>query len=160
MTPTGRGSPRSDNAAMNFQKLLVPVGAIVLLGLAWRSGGWGGVALAGGVIVMFLLMHFNRTMQVLKRATDRPVGYVASAVMLNAKLKKGVTLMHVIAMTRALGELRSPQDEQPELYRWADTGGSYVDAVFNGGKLQSWTLTRPEAEPDNTAPPAEENTAG
>ena len=144
---------------MNFQKLLVPVGAIVLLGLAWRSGGWGGVALAGGVIVMFLLMHFTRAMQVLKRAADRPVGYVASSVMLNAKLKKGVTLMHVIAMTRALGELRSPQNEQPELYRWTDTGGSYVDAVFNGGKLQSWTLTRPEAEPDN-APPSEENTAG
>jgi hypothetical protein len=144
---------------MNFQKLLVPVGAIVLLGLAWRSGGWGGVALAGGVIVMFLLMHFTRAMQVLKRAADRPVGYVASSVMLNAKLKKGVTLMHVIAMTRALGELRSPQNEQPELYRWTDTGGSYVDAVFNGGKLQSWTLTRPEAEPD--APPSEEqNTAG
>jgi hypothetical protein len=145
--------------AMNFQKLLVPVGAIVLLGLAWRSGGWGGVALAGGVIVMFLLMHFTRAMQVLKRAADRPVGYVASSVMLNAKLKKGVTLMHVIAMTRALGELRSPQDEQPELYRWTDTGGSYVDAVFNGGKLQSWTLIRPEAEPDN-APSSEENTAG
>ncbi|MCR8958043.1 glycerate kinase [Variovorax sp. S2] len=145
--------------AMNFQKLLVPVGAIVLLGLAWRSGGWGGVALAGGVIVMFLLMHFTRAMQVLKRAADRPVGYVASSVMLNAKLKKGVTLMHVIAMTRALGELRSPQDEQPELYRWTDTGGSYVDAVFNGGKLQSWTLIRPEAEPD-AAPPSEENTAG
>ncbi|QGW80307.1 glycerate kinase [Variovorax paradoxus] len=145
--------------AMNFQKLLVPVGAIVLLGLAWRSGGWGGVALAGGVIVMFLLMHFTRAMQVLKRAADRPVGYVASSVMLNAKLKKGVTLMHVIAMTRALGELRSPQDEQPELYRWTDTGGSYVDAVFKGGKLQSWTLTRPEAEPDS-APPSEENTAG
>ncbi|MET3439905.1 hypothetical protein ABIC94_000650 [Variovorax paradoxus] len=144
---------------MNFQKLLVPVGAIVLLGLAWRSGGWGGVALAGGVIVMFLLMHFTRAMQVLKRAADRPVGYVASSVMLNAKLKKGVTLMHVIAMTRALGELRSPQNEQPELYRWTDTGGSYVDAVFNGGKLQSWTLTRPEAEPDN-APPSEENAAG
>jgi len=144
---------------MNFQKLLVPVGAIVLLGLAWRSGGWGGVALAGGVIVMFLLLHFNRAMQVLKRAADRPIGHVASAVMLNAKLKKGVTLMHVIAMTRALGELRSPKDEQPELYRWTDAGGSYVDAVFNGGKLQSWALTRPEAAPDD-APSSEEDKAG
>ncbi|WPH14378.1 glycerate kinase [Variovorax paradoxus] len=145
--------------AMNFQKILVPVGAIVLLGLAWRSGGWGGVALAGGAIVMFLLLHFHRAMQVLKRAADRPIGYVASAVMLNAKLKPGVTLMHVIAMTRALGELRSPKDEQPELYRWTDTGGSHVDAVFNGGKLQSWTLTRPEAAPDD-APSSEEDKAG
>lgn len=145
--------------AMNFQKLLVPVGAIVLLGLAWRSGGWGGVALAGGAIVMFLLLHFHRAMQVLKRAAERPIGYVASAVMLNAKLRKGVTLMHVIAMTRALGEQRSPKDEQPELYRWTDTGGSYVDAVFSGGKLQSWTLTRPEAEPDAAAASGE-NAAG
>lgn len=137
---------------MNFQKLLVPVGAILLLGLAWRTGGWGGVALAGGAIVMFLLLHFNRAMQVLKRAAERPVGYVGSAVMLNAKLKPGATLMHVIAMTRALGELRSPKDEQPELYRWTDGGGSYVDAVFNGGKLQSWEMTRPETplEEDNT----------
>ena len=70
--------------AMNFKKFLVPVGAIVVLGLAWRSGGWGGVALAGGAIMMFLLLHFNRAMQVLKRAAERPVGYVGSAVMLNA----------------------------------------------------------------------------
>ncbi|MGJ7526216.1 glycerate kinase [Variovorax sp. GB1P17] len=140
--------------AMNFQKLLVPVGAILLLGLAWRTGGWGGVALAGGAIVMFLLLHFNRAMQVLKRAAERPVGYVGSAVMLNAKLKQGVTLMHVIAMTRALGELRSPKDEQPELYRWTDGGGSYVDAVFNGGKLQSWEMTRPDTPPEEDNTPA------
>lgn len=133
---------------MNFQKLLVPVGAVVLLGLSWHQYGWAGVAFAGGAIVMFLLMHFNRTMQVLKRAADRPIGTVASSVMLNAKLKPGVTLMHVIAMTRALGEQRSPENEQPELYRWTDAGGSYVDAVFNGGKLQSWTLTRPETPAD------------
>ncbi|WP_354327383.1 glycerate kinase [Variovorax atrisoli] len=135
--------------AMNFKNFLLPLGAIVVMALAWRAGGWGGVALAGGAIVMFLLLHFNRAMQVLKRAAERPVGYVASAVMLNAKLKPGVTLMHVIAMTRALGELRSPKDEQPEHYRWTDGGGSYVDTVFNGGKLQSWTLTRPETPADD-----------
>jgi len=102
---------------------------------------------------MFLLMHFNRAMQVLKRAADRPVGTVASSVMLNAKLKPGVTLMHVVAMTRALGELRSPQDQQPEHYRWTDAGGSYVDTVFNGGKLQGWTLTRPEVQDDEPEAP-------
>ena len=62
------------------------------------------------------------------------------------------TLMHVIAMTRALGELRSPKDEQPEHYRWTDGGGSYVDTVFNGGKLQSWALTRPETPPEEETP--------
>ena len=145
---------------MNFRKFLVPVAGLVLLGLAYRSYGWAGVALVGGAIVMFLLLHFNRAMGVLKRAADRPVGYVASAVMLNAKLKPGVTLMHVIAMTRALGELRSPADTQPELFRWTDGGGSWVDATFVGGKLREWALTRPEAPPEMTAEtPADQNGA-
>ena len=137
---------------MNFSKILVPVGGLILLGVAYRSYGWAGVALVGGAIVMFLLLHFNRTMQVLKRAADRPIGTVASAVMLNAKLKPKVTLLHVIAMTRALGEQRSPKDEQPELFRWTDAGGSWVDATFVGGKLTEWTLVRPQVAEDDASP--------
>ena len=139
---------------MQIQKFLVPIGGLVLLGFAYRGYGWPGVALVSGAIVMFLLMHFNRTMQVLKRAANKPIGYVASAIMLNAKLKEGVTLMHVMALTRSLGELRSPKDEQPELYRWTDGGLSYVDAVFLGGKLQSWELVRPAAADDDVPPQA------
>ena len=139
---------------MNFSKILVPVGGLILLGVAYRSYGWAGVALVGGAIVMFLLMHFNRTMQVLKRAADRPIGTVASAVMLNAKLKRKATLLHVIAMTRALGELRSPKDQQPELFRWTDAGGSWVDVTFVGGKVAEWTLVRPEVIEDEAAAPS------
>ncbi|AMM24542.1 glycerate kinase [Variovorax sp. PAMC 28711] len=137
--------------AMNFQKVFVPLTGLLLIGLAYRSFGWPGVAVAAGGIVMFLLLHFTRTMQVLKRATDRPIGSVASAVMLNAKLKPRVTLLHVVAMTRSLGELRTPPDQQPETYRWTDGGQSHVDAVFLNGKLQSWGLTRPPTEDDATA---------
>ena len=142
-----------DNRAMNFQKVLVPLGGLALLVLAWRTYGWPGIAAAVGGILMFLLLHFTRTMQVLRRAADRPIGYVGSAVMLNAKLKPGMTLLHVVAMTRALGELRSPKDEQPELFRWTDGGESFVDAVFMNGKLREWKLTRPEP-PADPAPPA------
>jgi hypothetical protein len=77
--------------------------------------------------------------------------------MLNAKLKPRATLMHVVAMTRSLGELRSPKDEQPEVYRWTDTGGSYVDCTFAGGKLVGHQLTRPAEEtqaPAHQMPPA------
>lgn len=133
---------------MNFQKVFVPLTGLLLLGLSYRSFGWSGVAVACTGIVMFLLLHFTRTMQVLKRAAERPIGYVASAVMLNAKLKPNVTLLHVVAMTRSLGELKTPKDQQPETYRWTDGGQSYVEAVFLNGKLQSWTMTRPPAEPD------------
>lgn len=143
--PSGNASEPSDNRRMNFRKILVPLVGIALLGLAFRSYGWPGVALAGGAIVMFLLLHFNRAMKVLQRAAERPVGYVDSAVMLNAKLKPGATLMHVVAMTRALGEAKSPEGVQPELYRWTDNGNSWVDATFVDGKLKEWALKRPDA---------------
>ena len=95
---------------------------------------------------MWLLLHFTRMMQVLKRAADRPVGYVGSAVMLNAKLRPGVTLLHVVAMTKALGELISLKDEQPELFRWTDGTQSFVTCEFVGGKLVKWELVRPASD--------------
>ena len=140
---------------MNFGKVFVPLAGLLLLGLADRAYGWAGIAFAGGAIVMFLLMHFNRAMQVLKRAADRPIGTVASAVMLNAKLKPKVTLLHVIAMTRALGEQRSPKDAQPEVFRWTDGGGSWVDATFVNGKLTEWTLVRPQEPAEDAAQEAD-----
>jgi len=133
---------------MNLQKVVVPLGGLVLLVLGYRSWGWMGVFGVLGGLVMFLMLHFTRTMQVMRRAADRPIGYVGSAVMLNAKLKPKMTLLHVVAMTRSLGELRSPADTQPEVYRWRDGGESEVEATFADGKLVQWKLTRP-------TPPAE-----
>jgi hypothetical protein len=97
------------------------------------------------VLVFWILLHFSRMMQVLKRATGRPIGYVDSAVMLNAKLKPGATLLHVIAMTRALGALQSVKGEQPEVFRWTDGSQSHVTCTFVGGKLSHHELFRPEA---------------
>lgn len=128
---------------MNLQKVVVPLGGLVLLVLGYRSWGWMGVFGVLGGLVMFLMLHFTRTMQVMRRAADRPIGYVGSAVMLNAKLKPKMTLLHVVAMTRSLGELRSPADTQPEVYRWRDGGESEVEATFADGKLVQWKLTRP-----------------
>lgn len=131
---------------MQFQKILIPVGGVILVAAAYRAYGWGGVAVAMGGLVMWLLLHFTRMMQVLKRAADRPVGYVGSAVMLNAKLRPGVTLLHVVAMTKALGELISLKDEQPELFRWTDGTQSFVTCEFVGGKLVKWELVRPVSD--------------
>jgi hypothetical protein len=55
---------------------------------------------------MWVLLYFTRLVQIMKRASKRPIGYVDSAVMLNAKLKTGLSLMHVIAMTQCLGPAR------------------------------------------------------
>jgi len=142
-----RGERRSraggDNPSMDFRKLLVPIVALVLIGLSWRSFGWSGVALVVSGLVLVLLLQFNRAMQVLRRAADQPVGSVGSAVMLNAKLKPRATLMHVVALTRAIGELRTPKDTQPEIFRWTDPGGSRVDATFVNGRLTEWSMFRP-----------------
>ena len=131
---------------MNFNKILGPLLVIVFTIGAWRQFGWAGIALAAGGVMMWILLHFTRLMTILKKAANRPIGHVASAVMLNAKLRKGMTLMHVIAMTKALGALQTPKDEQPEVFTWSDNGQSTVTCTFVGGKLQDWTLTRPTEE--------------
>jgi hypothetical protein len=109
---------------------------------------WPGVAMVASGLVTWALLHFSRMMQILKRAANRPIGYVDSAVMLNAKLQKDKTLMHVIAMTKALGELLSVKNVQPEVFRWTDGTQSHVTATFVGGKLQSWELFRPAEKPE------------
>jgi hypothetical protein len=130
---------------MNLQRIVLPLLGVVLVVLAHQAYGWGGVALVAGGIVMWTLLHFTRMMKVLQRAANRPVGYCDSAVMLNAKLKPGVNLLHVVAMTRALGEQLSPKDEQPEVFRWTDNSASSVTCEFAQGKLVRWTLQRPPA---------------
>ncbi|BDT70089.1 hypothetical protein os1_42810 [Comamonadaceae bacterium OS-1] len=142
---------------MQFQKILVPVGVVALVVVAYREYSWAGVALALSLLVTWILLHFSRMLQVMKRAANRPIGTVASAVMLNAKLRPGVTLLHVVAMTKSLGALQSPKDTQPELFRWTDASASHVTCTFSGGKLVEWQLLRPaqdDAEPPAAAPGA------
>ena len=142
---------------MNFQKILVPVALVVGTALAYRSYGWQGVAGAISIVVFWVLLHFSRTMAVLKRTTHRPIGYVDSAVMLNAKLKPGMSLLHVVAMTKSLGALQTDKNAQPEIFRWTDGTESRVDATFVGGKLAHHELFRPaqpEDEPGKLGPVA------
>jgi hypothetical protein len=136
---------------MNWRRILVPVAGAALIVAGWRAYGWPGVAVVVSGGVMWALLHVTRVMHVLKQAADRPVGHVGSAVMLNARLRAGVSLLHVMAITRAMGELRSPKDEQPEIFRWTDPGGSHVTAQFQDGRLVSWTLWRPDGADSATA---------
>ena len=136
---------------MNILKIIVPVAGVAALALAYRQYGWLGVVAIATGLVMWLLLHFTRMMAVLRRAAHRPIGYVGSAVMLNAKLKPGLNLMHVIAMTRALGQLQSEKDVQPEVFRWTDGTQSHVTCTFAGGKLAHHALFRPA---DGSLPPA------
>ncbi len=126
-----------------------------MVAMSYQKYGWPGVAVVLGGIVFWMLLHFTRMMTVLKRASGKPIGHVASAVMLNAKLKKGVNLLHVMALTRSIGLLQTEKDAQPEIYRWQDTGGSHVTCSFMNGKLQSWALWRPPVPQDTATQRAE-----
>lgn len=128
---------------MNLRKILWPVLGVLLVAGGWRAWGWPGVALAVGGIVMWMLLYFTRVMRVLQRAGSRPVGSCDSAVMLNAKLRPRVSLLHVIALTRALGESLGEPQRQPEVFRWTDSTASSVRCEFLEGKLVKWELTRP-----------------
>ena len=133
---------------MNLRNILVPLGAVALIGFGFQAYGWAGVAAVVGGIVMWALLHFTRLMSVMKKAARRPIGYVGSAVMLNARLAEGVNLMHVVAMTQALGEQLSAEGADPEIYRWTDGTRSHVTCEFRHGKLVAWTLFRPQDDAD------------
>lgn len=128
---------------MQFSKWIVPLGSLALIALAAQSYGWSGALGALGLVVMWMLVDFTRMMKVLRLAGKRPMGVVGSAVMLNAQLRKGTTLVKVIAQTQSLGAAQTPQGAEPEIFRWTDASDSHVDCTFAAGRLQSWILTRP-----------------
>lgn len=129
---------------MQWRSLVLWIVGAALIALAFHRYGWTGVALVGGGMVMWALLHVTRLISVMKRAAHAPMGHVGSAVMLNAKLKNGVNLLHVMAITRSMGLLQSSEGAQPEVYRWTDPGGSHVTLTFLHGKLTEWALWRPE----------------
>ncbi len=145
-----------DNRSMIWKKLLTLLAAVALGAGAWRAGGWAGLGLLASALVLWLLLYYTRLMSVLQKAAQRPIGYVGSAVMLNAKLRPRVNLMHVVALTRSLGERLSAADAQPEVFRWRDGGGSQVTCTFQDGRLTHWQLDRPpETPPPEVSPQAE-----
>jgi hypothetical protein len=116
-------------------------GALALAALAagYWSYGWRGLVLALTVIAFWLLLQFSRTLRVLRRAAQSPLGHVDNAVMFNAQLSVGLRLPEVIAMTRSLG--RKVSDE-PELFAWRDGGGDEVELTFADGRCTGWQLRR------------------
>ena len=142
---------------MNLRKFLIPLGIIALVFAAWRAYGPQGILTVSGGLVMWALLHYTRLMNVMQKARHNPIGWVGSAVMLNAKLKPGVNLMHVVAMTRALGEQLSAEGQEPEIYRWTDGTQSHVTCEFVAGRLVRWQLVRPAAPGDDAPAPAGES---
>jgi hypothetical protein len=130
---------------MKYRKSVVVLVAVVLLTLAWRAYGWPGWVALLTALILWALLHVTRLLRVLGRAARRPVGAVDSAVMLHAKLHVGVPLLHVLALTRALGVSLTAQGEEPQVLRWTDAGGAHLNCEFRQGRLVAWQLVRPAA---------------
>jgi len=87
-------------------------------------------------------------MRAMRQASNRPVGLIDNAVMLNAKLAKGMRLIEILPLTRSLGTKLS---DHPETFAWMDPGGDSVEVALAHGRLSSWRLKRrdePDPDPD------------
>ena len=62
------------------------------------SYGWQGVVLAVSAVVFWLLLQFSRVLRALRTAAGRPMGSIANAVMLQAKLRPGMTLVQILSL--------------------------------------------------------------
>ncbi len=113
--------------------------AVAAVAAGYLGYGWRGVALAASVIAFWLLLQFSRALRVLRQAASRPVGHVANAVMLQARLQHGMRLPHVLKITGSLGRQVS---EDPEIWAWADAGGDEVQVVLQAGRVTAWDLKR------------------
>ena len=119
--------------------LLAAVGLVA----GYRAYGWPGVMLAATVIVFWLLLQFSRALRALRKAGAAPVGSLRSAVMLHAKLRKGMTLPQVLATTGSLGEkVDAPPAGTGESWRWRDASGATVTVHLKRGKVVDWSLVR------------------
>ena len=114
----------------------------------WLSYGGPGVALALTVIVFWLLLQFSQALRTLRIASQRPVGLVPSAVMLNAKLHAGMRLPQVLRLTLSLGRPVQPESGGTEVWAWADDTGDEVQVTLHGGRVTQWQLRRVAAQSD------------
>lgn len=114
--------------------------AAAALWVGWQGWGGPGVVLAVTVIVFWLLLQFTRVMRVMRRAASAPLGHIDSAVMLNAKLKRGMALWQVVALANSLGR---PLDQRDDRFAWTDPGGAEVRLELRRGRLSAWQLVRP-----------------
>ena len=114
--------------------------AVVGVALGYAVWGWQGVVLAVSVMAFWLLLQFSRALRAMKTAADSPLGFVASAVMFQSRLKPGLAMLQVVALTHSLGcKLGASGD----VWRWADGAGNSVTLTFTDGKLTAWVLERP-----------------
>jgi hypothetical protein len=116
--------------------------AVLAVAAGYLGWGWPGMALAFTVIVFWLLLQFSRAMRVMRGAAGRPVGQVDSAVMLQSRLARGMTMIQILPITRSLGQRLGEATDRDERWAWRDPAGHEVRTEWKAGKLDRWVLHR------------------
>jgi hypothetical protein len=111
-----------------------------VLGGAALLWGWRGALLALSAIVFWVLAQLTRSMRLMRRAAQRRVAHVDSAVMLHARLRRGLQMLEVIRLAGSLGRRIDPGSD--DLWAWSDDGGAEVTVTFRNGRCQRWELRR------------------
>ena len=112
--------------------------------------GWPGVLLGLSVVLFWLLLQFSRTMQLMRKTAQRPMGSVGklgSVLMLQTRLQHGMRLAGVMQLAGSFGKPVSPTDGAPappdtEVYAWADAGGDALQVTLVSGKVSAWEIKR------------------
>ena len=116
--------------------------AAALSFVAWEMFGARGVAVAVSAVAFWALLQFNRTVRVMRVAAQNPLARVPSAVMFQAGLRPGLSMLQVVASTRSLGrKVEGSEDD----WLWSDDGGDSVRLHFVRGRLATWQLERAAA---------------
>ena len=124
---------------MNTTAILAWGLAALAIAVGYVQWGWRGVLLGVTVVAFWLLLQFSRLMRAMRLAGQAPVGRVPSAVMLHARLQRGMRLVDIIQLTRSLGE---PRGDAPERFAWRDDSGAEVVVELVAGRCTAWTLAR------------------
>lgn len=116
----------------------------LLLFAGFQAYQWKGVALAATLVVFWLVLQFNRTLRVMKNATDLPIGYTDNARLLQGKLKVRMPLVSVVGFTQSLGHRSDDSQGDDEKYTWTDPEGRALAITFHGGRITRWYLQVPD----------------
>ncbi len=120
---------------------------VLLLVAGFQAYQWKGVALSVTLIVFWLVLQFNRTLRVMKNATDLPIGYVDNARALQARLKLHMPLVSVVGFTQSLGKRSAESHGVDETYAWTDPEGRELAISFHHGRIARWYLHVPDEAP-------------
>ena len=128
--------------------------ALAALVVGYVGYGWRGMVLALTVVVFWMLLQFSRALRAMREAGGRPVGRVDNAVMLHARLRTGMRLMHILKLTRSLGQQVVQQNGlDSEVFVWTDDADDSVRVELVNGRVNTWALQRADVAPETPLPP-------